>query len=275
MQKIFFAISVLAASTAAWSQPASIAVKTDIPYYENGTGQHDAYIAERCRLDVYYPTGKKGFATVVWLHGGGLTGGEKHLPQGLTEKGFAVVTANYRLSPKAQCPAYIQDAAAAVAWTFKHIGEFGGNADLIFVSGHSAGGYLAAMVGLDKQWLQAHYVDADRIAGLIPFSGQMITHFTVRAERGIEGTCPVVDQFAPLYHVRPGAPPFLMITGNREMELLGRYEENAYMARMMKLVGHKETNLLELDGYGHDMVYPAIPLLVNEMDRIMGTKKSD
>lgn len=67
-----------------------------------------------------------------------------------------------------------------------------------------------------------------------------ITHFTVRQERGIEGTQPVVDELAPLYHVRKDAPPLLLITGDREMEMMGRYEENAYRMRMMKVVGHPE-----------------------------------
>jgi hypothetical protein len=62
-----------------------------------------------------------------------------------------------------------------------------------------------------------------------------------RAERGIEGTRPVVDDLAPLYHVRKDAPPLLLITGDRELEMLGRYEENAYLMRMMKVVGHPHT----------------------------------
>ena len=65
----------------------------------------------------------------------------------------------------------------------------------------------------------------------------------------------------------------LLITGDRELELLGRYEENAYLARMMKVSGHKETHLLELDGYGHDMAYPAFPLLLNEITRINREKE--
>jgi len=44
--------------------------------------------------------------------------------------------------------------------------------------------------------------------------------------------------------------------------MLGRYEENAYLMRMMKVVGHKETTLYELDGYGHNMTEPAFPLLL-------------
>ena len=128
------------------------------------------------------------------------------------------------------------------------------------------------MIGLDKKWLKAHNVDADRIAGLIPLSGHTITHMTVRQERGIAQTQPVIDAFAPLYHVRADAPPLLLITGDRELEMLGRYEENAYMMRMMKIAGHKETRLYELDGYGHDMTGPAFPLLIKEVRRILGDK---
>ena len=241
---------------------------TNIPYYEGGQ-QNDKYIAERCQLDIYHPVNAKGFATIVWFHGGGLEAGNKEIPEALKQKGFAIVSPNYRLSPRVKAPAYIEDAAAAVAWVFKNIKNYEGDPDLIFLSGHSAGGYLDMMVGLDKRWLQAHQVDANRIAGLIPFSGHTITHFTVRSEKGIKGTQPVVDDLAPLYHVRPDAPPLLLITGDRELEMLGRYEENAYLMRMMKVAGHKETQLFELDGYGHGMTLPAFPLLIREVQRIV------
>ena len=139
---------------------------------------------------------------------------------------------------------------------------------MVFVAGHSAGGYLASMVGLDKRWLQKHEIDANQIAGLIPFSGHTITHFTVRDERGMENTKVVVDDLAPLYHVRADAPPLLLITGDRELEMLGRYEENAYLMRMMRVVGHPDTRIMELDGYGHGMTEPAFPLLVKEVRRL-------
>ncbi|WP_234408376.1 lipase [Marinilabilia salmonicolor] len=73
---------------------------------------------------------------------------------------------------------------------------------------------------------------------------------------------------APLFHVRADAPPLLLITGDREKEMLGRYEENAFLMRMMKVVGHKETRLYEMDGYGHGMTFPAFPLLLEEVKRI-------
>lgn len=243
--------------------------ETDIPYYQENVRQKDPTIHERCRLDIYYPVNKKDFATVIWFHGGGLTGGKKELPEALKNKNICVVGVNYRLSPQVQAPAYIEDAAAAVAWVFAHIGDYGGDSAKIFVSGHSAGGYLTMMIGLDKQYLAAHHIDANHIAGLIPLSGQTITHFNIRAGYGMKDTQPLVDKYAPLYHVRPDAPPLLLITGDRELEMLGRYEENAYLARMMKIAGHKQTHLLELQGYSHGMTYPAFPLVLEEIQRIV------
>ena len=235
----------------------------DLPYYPEELQEEDSYQRERCVLDLYIPEDTVGFSTIVWFHGGGLKGGEKYIPARLKGRGVAIIAANYRLSPQVNTKICIQDAAAAVAWAFDHIEDYGGRKDMIFVSGHSAGGYLASMLGLDHSWLAAFGKDADQIAGLIPFSGHTITHFTVREEMGIPGTQPLVDEMAPLFFVRKDAPPYLMITGDRELELLGRYEENAYMMRMMKVVGHPETQLLELDGYGHSMTEPAYPLLLN------------
>jgi acetyl esterase/lipase len=172
-------------------------------------------------------------------------------------------------------PAYVEDAAAAVAWTFKNIEQFGGSPDRIFISGHSAGGYLTSMVGLDKRWLAAHETDANRIAGLIPFSGHTITHFTIRSERGIDGTQPVVDEMAPLFHVRKDAPPLLLITGDRDLEMLGRYEENAYLWRMMQVIEHPDTTIHELDGYNHgQMAQPAHPILLRFVKRIVSERPS-
>jgi acetyl esterase/lipase len=238
--------------------------------YRTGEGLTD-YIKERCRLDVYYPTDVKNFSTVVWFHGGGLKAGKRSIPKQLKEQGVAVVAVNYRLHPKVKAPAYIEDAAASVAWTMKNIEKYGGSSKRVFVSGHSAGGYLTSMVGLDKRWLAAHKIDADQIAGLIPFSGHTITHFTVRAERGIDGKQPIIDDMAPLFHVRKDAPPLLLITGDRELEMLGRYEENAYLWRMMQVVEHPDTELFELDGFNHgQMAVPAHPLLLRFVKRISG-----
>ena len=249
-------------SVTAVGQNAEYQIKENIPYYNETVREKDAYIAARCLLDVYYPSQTKDFATVVWFHGGGLTGGEKSIPVALKEKGFCVVAVNYRLHPQVVCPAYIEDAAAAVGWVFDNIEKFGGDSRLIFVSGHSAGAYLTFMIGLDKRWLKPYQIDPDRIAALLPLSGHTITHMTVRKERGVPDTQPTVDEYAPLFHVRADAPPLILMTGDRELEMLGRYEENAYMMRMMKIAGHTKTVLYEFDGYGHGMLEPAFPLVV-------------
>lgn len=221
----------------------------------------DEYSAQMCRLDIATMDGAKELPVVVWFHGGGLTGGKKEIPQQLLDGRCIVVGVGYRFSPKVSVTQIIDDAACAVAWVFANIERYGGSAAKIYLSGHSAGGYLVSMLGLDSSRLKRYGYDANTLKGVIPFSGQAITHFEERRSRGIANTCPVVDSLAPLYHVRGDAAPFLMITGDRELEMLGRYEENAYMLRVFKLVKHPDAKLYELDGYGHSMCEPAYPLL--------------
>lgn len=249
--------------------------ESNIPYRDAKEEALTPYQAERCVLDIYHPEGPKGFSTVVWFHGGGLSKGEKSIPKALKSSGLAVVAVNYRLIPKVKCAESIDDAAAAVAWTLKNIERYGGSPDGVFVSGHSAGGYLAAMIGLDKSQLAKYGADADKLAGLIPLSGHAITHFAIRGEKGISDKKPLIDEFAPLYHVRGDAPPILLITGDREKEMLGRYEENAYLARMLKVNGHKDVTLYELQGYGHGMVEPALPPMKAFIERVRPTPKPD
>lgn len=258
---LFFFISGVRAQ-----QEKTYQTRKDIRYRTEEKG--DTELFRECVLDVYYPVDGENLKTVIWFHGGGLTGGQRDLPQELCNQGIIIVPVDYRLSPGVSCPAYIEDAAAAIAWCFKHIGEFGGNPDLIYVAGHSAGGYLALITAMDKKYLGRYDINADRIAGLIPLSPQVITHFTIRKERGLKDTQPVIDEYAPLYHVRKDAPGILLLTGDREQEMLGRYEENAYFWRMMKLTGHPDVTLHELQGFDHGgMARPAYPLLLKFVKR--------
>ncbi len=231
-------------------------LRENIKYYDGeGNG--------RCVLDIYYPKNIDNYPTIVWFHGGGLKRGNKYISDRIKNQEVAIVSANYRFFPNVSTKQVIEDAAAAVAWTFNNIESYGGRKDFIYVSGHSAGGYLTSMIGLDKKWLKKYEIDANDIAGLIPFSGHTITHFTVREEMGImDRNKVIVDEMAPLYHIRKDAPPYIIMTGDRNLELLGRYEENAYMMRMMKSVGHKETFLYEFDGYGHGMIEAGNPILI-------------
>ena len=223
------------------------------------TASTDAYAQERCKLDVYYPTDREDAPVVVWFHGGGIEGGNKHIDSELKNSGLVVVAANYRLLPKANIDDILDDAAAAVAWTYKNIRKYGGSPHKIFVAGHSAGGYLLDMIGLDKKWLAKYGVDADSLAALVPFSGQCITHYNIRKQKGIP----------PLQATIAGAPPIMIISGDRELELYGRYEELAYFWRMLKLVGHKDVTLYEMQGYDHGaMPHPAYHILKQHIRRL-------
>ncbi|NBT12005.1 MAG: alpha/beta hydrolase [Planctomycetia bacterium] len=246
---------------------ASFETVHDIAYRtgSRASGQPSAEEAAACRLDLHHPVVKTDpeFATVVWFHGGGLTGGKREIPKPLQNRGFAVAGAGYRLSPKVEARECIADAAAAVAWVVRNIADYGGDPARVFVSGHSAGGYLANMVGIDERWLDAEGIDFRTLAGVIPYSGHSITHFTIRAERGVPDTRPVIDEFAPLYHVRKDAPPFLLLTGDRDREMLGRYEETAYFWRMLRVAGHRDAMLIEFKGRDHNgMVAPGHERLI-------------
>ena len=243
----------------------------DIPYSQ----KTDVYSLERLKLDVYHPMGVTDRSVVVWFHGGGLEAGNKEIPAQLKEKDIVVVGVNYRLLPQVTVRETLDDAAEAVAWVFMHITEYGGDPRKIVVSGHSAGGYISMMLCLDKHWLAAYGIDADSVMMYVPFSGQAITHYNVRKMQGIpplqatideyaplywvRGDCP---EYAPLYWVRGDCPPLVLICGDRELELYGRHDENQYLARMMKLAGHQQTYLYEIDGHGHGgMVDPGFHIL--------------
>lgn len=160
MKNILIFLLLILVESNCFSQSIEYDIKQNIHYYSDSINESDVYINERCVLDIYYPKNKKGFATIVWIHGGGLISFQKEIPKELKNKGVAIIGINYRLYPKVKAPVYIEEAAAAVAWTYKNILKFGGNEDLIFISGHSAGGYLARIIGLDKKWLAIHNIDA-------------------------------------------------------------------------------------------------------------------
>lgn len=238
---------------------------SDIPYRENTV---DEYSRDRCKLDIYLPESEKGFQTLIWFHGGGLTGGNKTgIPNGLKNKGICIVSVNYRLSPRAQHPAYIEDAAAAVSWVVKHISEYGGDPTQIYVAGHSAGGYLTSMIGLDKHYLQEQGVDADQIKAYYPVSGQAITHFQIRKERNLSTEIPLIDAYAPLAHVRKDAAPFLIIAGQTEKEMACRTVENRFLYEALRSVGNQTVVFHELSGFDHGtVVEPAALLILQDMN---------
>ena len=258
MKKILFLLVALAIGVAASAQ--EYIFDKDILY----KGAQDEYTEKMCRIDVAYREGAEGRPVIVWFHGGGLTKGSKTVPKSLLKDGIVVASVGYRFVSEVSIPEILDDAAASVDWVLKNISRYGGDVSRIYLAGHSAGGYIVNMIGLNKEYLAKYGIDPDlQIKALIPYSGQVITHFAQRRKQGLSDLTPTIDHLAPLYYVRGDAAPMLVISGDRELELFGRYEENAYFVRMLRLNGHKDVTFHELGGFGHgDMAKPAHDLLL-------------
>jgi acetyl esterase/lipase len=216
------------------------------------------YETQRCKLDLYLPRGGKNFATLVWFHGGALKAGAKDggetpkIARALADDGIAVASVNYRLSPKATYPAYLEDSAAAVAWVRANIAAHGGDPAKVFISGHSAGGYLTLMLAMDARWLKPHGLTPDSFAGYIPLSGQTMTHYTVREERGIGKETIVADEAAPVFYCRKNTPPMLVLAGDHDMA--ARSEENEYLVAVLKGAGNQRVTFRQIPDRTHGSI---------------------
>ena len=229
----------------------------DIPYYsaEELAAKGD-YARAMCRLNLRYPLGVTNFATVVSIHGGGLVRGHRGngpWPQERRGKDpVAFVAVEYRLLTNATPEECVGDAAAAVAWTLRHVSEYGGDPRKVFVSGVSGGGYLTAMIGLDPSWLAAHGYKPTDLAGIAPLTGQMATHFNVRAVSQKDDSPhfkPKFDRWAPIYHIATNPmPPAAFLTGGREYELKSRVEENALLASALRALNQPNIEFHETEG---------------------------
>lgn len=199
-------------------------------------------------LDIYLPEGKTGFQTFLYFHGGGIESGNKNgagCPdcQKLTDAGYAVVKANYRLYPNAKYPEFLEDAALAAAWVLEHIAEYGGNGDVI-VGGSSAGGYLSMMICFDPRYLTAFGHSPKELAGWVFDAGQPTTHFNVlEKDRGIDHRALIVDEAAPLYYVRQydGLAPMLIFAAEHDMPC--RLEQTQVLLKTLSWFGYPEENI--------------------------------
>ncbi|MDM0014992.1 alpha/beta hydrolase [Variovorax sp. J22P168] len=150
----------------------------------SGTHQIEADIAygplPRQRLDIYRPLASRLPAgarppLVVFFYGGNWSSGERadyrFVGEALAARGAVVAIADYRLSPEATYPSFVADSARAVAWAIGHAAALGADPGRVYVMGHSAGAYLAAMVALDPRWLAANDASPKQLAGWIGLAG--------------------------------------------------------------------------------------------------------
>lgn len=238
-------------------------LKNNLFYKPAGT--LSPYESERCFLDLYLPEDVSNFPVIVWFYGGSLEHGSKEdlytqdMAKHFAHRGIAVAVVDYRLSPEAKFPAYIEDAASSVAWVINHIAEFNGDPSSVFIAGHSAGGYLTYILGMDRKYLKAVNVEIGSIAGFIPISGQTFTHYTVRAERGIPNpeNTPVIDEAGPCFYAQKSGPPILVICGDKDPQ--DRIEENHYFLALLKKVGYKNVEYFEAEDRTHWELIQKIP----------------
>ncbi|MDR2114879.1 MAG: alpha/beta hydrolase [Planctomycetaceae bacterium] len=226
----------------------------NVSYYAETTGE---YQKTQCVLDISVPKDAQkdiqNLPVLVWFHGGGLTAGSKEIPKHLRNTNIILVGVGYRLAPKAKFPEFLEDTAAALAWTFANIEHYGGNPKQIYIGGCSAGAYLAAMIGLDSRWLKPHNIEPSRLAGLVLLTGQMTTHFHVRKMLNYpqQEYFPVIDENAPLHYISKNSPPILMVLGDRKLDMPVRVQENEFMAASLRAMKHPRVEFYEIKGYDH------------------------
>ncbi len=203
-----------------------------------------------CLLDWYLPddADRRTIPTVLLFHGGGLVHGnrlEPGIPEAartLTQRGIAVASAEYRMFPDARYPDFLEDAAAAAAFilreqrTHEHPGR-------LFVGGLSAGAYLSMMLCFDSRWLCGAGLKPQDIAGYIHGSAQPTKHFSVLAYSGEDPRRLIVDETAPLFHVRPGmfVPPMQILVSDQDMT--NRALQNELLRATMEHMGFDMTQV--------------------------------
>lgn len=254
--------SMVAAVCAAFAGALGAAERTekDISYVTEG----DAYRLARCKLDLRLPV-ETGFPTVVWFHGGGLTGGGKHFLE--ISRRIGLVSVNYRLmnaTNGVQGADCIADAAEAVAWALRNIAAYGGDPKKVYVSGMSAGGYLTMMVGMAPAYLAKHGCRPTDLAGLVPISGQATKHFAVRKFAGDRKPqfAPQIDELAPLHWVGRDLPPILDVCGQPPYEWKCRSEENRLLVASCTALGHPNARFVQCEFCDHGRTFgAALPYL--------------
>lgn len=212
----------------------------------------------RQKLDVYVPDPSAYPAprpVIVFYYGGAWQGGErsqyKFIGEAFTSKGFVVVVPDYRVYPEVRYPGFVRDAAAAFAWTQRHVGRYGGNASHIVVMGHSAGAHIGAMLVYNERFLREAGVAPGAVHAFVGLAGP----YDFRPDEAAlvellsgEGD---TELAMPAHFVKPGAPPALLLQGDSDRRVSITNQEKM-VARLQAAGDPVEARVLE--GYGHPTI---------------------
>ncbi len=205
-------------------------------------------------LDIYRPetvVAAGGAPVVVFFYGGGWRTGNRaqyrFVGRRLAEQGMLAVVADYRLSPRATFPEFVEDGARAVAWARRNADQYGGDPQRLFVSGHSAGAQIAALLGTDARYLAAESMAPRDLAGVIGLAGPY--NFSISG--GYETVFGPREQWPraqAVNFVDGDEPPFLLVHGSDDKVVLARGSQ--MMADRLRTNSGSATLVL-LPGGGH------------------------
>ena len=196
----------------------------------------------RQKLDMYIPLNiQEPAPVVVFFYGGNWNSGARNdyqfIGEALASRGIVAIVADYRLFPQVRYPRFIEDSAHAVAWTIKEVQRYGGDPKHVYLMGHSAGAYNAAMVALDPRWLAARSMTPAAIRGWIGLAGPYdfipITNEDTRPVFMYPSTPP---ESQPINHVSSKAPPALLIASHKD-ELVDPVRNTGGLTEKLRGVG--------------------------------------
>lgn len=171
--------------------------------------------APRNVMDVYAPENVRNAPVVLFIHGGSWEGGDKDghrfVGESLARAGYVTGVMNYRLAPEHRYPDYVQDAAAALKVLRDNAQKYGGSPDNLFVMGHSAGGFNAVEVVDNARWLREVGVPITAVRGVIGVAGPYSYDFRDFSSKVAFPVGGNPDDIMPDRHVRPDAPPNLLL----------------------------------------------------------------
>ena len=217
--------------------------------------------AERQTLDVYVPRDPVASKTVVvFFYGGawrdGARGNYTFAGQAFAARGYVTVVPDYRLYPEVRFPAFVEDAAAAVAWVRREIAAYGGDPERIVLAGHSAGAHSAALLGLDRRYLARQGVPMTAIRGVIGLAGPYVfdpTEYPSTKEI-FKGVGPA-DDTRPVTFARGDAPAMLLLHGLDDTTV--QPENSAELSIALRAEGAK-ARYVSLPDVGHAGVLLAV-----------------